>query len=84
VKHGPLLCLGVLLGTAVGVTCGAPTASAQSNNKTASSLGKLSGLVRDSSGVPQLGATVAVLSETPGIASTYQFLTNSEGVFNGE
>jgi Carboxypeptidase regulatory-like domain len=84
VKHGPLLCLGVLFGTALGVTCGAPSAFAQSNTKAVSSLGKLSGLVRDSSGVPQLGATVAVLSETPGIAATYQFLTNSEGVFNGE
>jgi hypothetical protein len=84
VKHGPFLCLGVLLGTAVGVTCDAPSAFAQSNNKAASTLGKLSGLVRDSSGVPQLGATVAVLSETPGVAATYQFLTNSEGVFNGE
>jgi hypothetical protein len=68
----------------VGVTCDAPSAFAQSNNKAASTLGKLSGLVRDSSGVPQLGATVAVLSETPGVAATYQFLTNSEGVFNGE
>jgi hypothetical protein len=84
VKHGALLCLGVLFGTALGVSCGAPSASAQSNNRVASSLGKLSGLVRDSSGVPQLGATVAVLSEAPGAATTYQYLTNSDGVFNGE
>jgi hypothetical protein len=84
VKHGALLCLGVLFGTALGVSCGAPSASAQSNNKAPLSLGKLSGLVRDSSGVPQLGATVALLAEAPGAAATYQFLTNSEGVFNGE
>jgi hypothetical protein len=84
VKHGALLCLGVLFGTALGVSCGAPSASAQSNTKAVSSLGKLSGLVRDSSGVPQLGATVAVLSEAPGAPAPYQFLTNSEGVFNGE
>jgi len=84
VKRGARLCFGVLLGFAVGVTCGAPSASAQTNNKSVSSLGKLSGLVRDSSGVPQLGATVAILSETPGAIATYQFLTNTEGIFNGE
>jgi hypothetical protein len=31
-----------------------------------------------------LGATVAILSETPGAAATYLFLTNTEGTFNGE
>jgi hypothetical protein len=84
VKRGALLCFGVLLGSAVGVTCGAPFVSAQTNNKSVSSPGKLSGLVRDSSGVPQLGATVAMLPETPGTMATYQFLTNTEGVFKGE
>ena len=83
-KRGALLCFGVLLGTAVGVTCGAPPVLAQSSKQSVSSLGKLSGQVRDSSGIPQLGATVAILSETPGIAATYQFLTNTEGIFNGE
>lgn len=83
-KRGTLLCFGVLLGSALGVTCGAPCVSAQSKNKSVSSLGKLSGLVRDSGGVPQLGATVAILPETTGAVATYQFLTNTEGVFNGE
>jgi hypothetical protein len=84
VKRGTRLCFGVLLGAAVGVTCGAPSLLAQSNKQAVSSLGKLSGQVRDSSGVPQLGATVAILSETPGVAATYQLLTNTEGIFNGE
>jgi len=47
-------------------------------------LGKLSGQVRDASGIPQLGATVAILSETPGTAATHLFLTNTEGIFTGE
>lgn len=83
-KRGALLYFGVLLGTAVGVTCGAPSLLAQSSKQPVSSLGKLSGQVRDSSGVPQLGATVAILSETPGTGSAVQFLTNTEGSFTGE
>jgi hypothetical protein len=84
VKRGTLLCFGVLFGSAVGVTFGVSTVSAQSHNKSVSSLGKVSGQVRDSSGLPQLGATVVILSETPGAVATYQFLTNTEGVFSGE
>jgi hypothetical protein len=84
VKRGALLYFGVLLGTAVGVTCGAPSLLAQSSKQSVSSSGKLSGQVRDASGVPQLGATVAILSETPGVTASYQFLTNTQGLFNGE
>ena len=83
-KRGTLLCFGVLLGSTVGVTCSAPSLLAQSNKQPVSSLGKLSGQVRDASGVPQLGATVAIVSETPGEAAVHQFLTNTEGIFNGE
>ncbi len=83
-KRGTLLCFGVLLGSAVGVTWCVPSAFAQSNSKSIASLGKVSGSVRDSSGVPQLGATVAIFPETPGALATYQFLTNTDGVFNGE
>ncbi|HEV2101435.1 MAG TPA: carboxypeptidase-like regulatory domain-containing protein [Candidatus Acidoferrum sp.] len=83
-KRGALLCFGVLLGTAVGVSCGAPSLFAQSSKQPASTLGKLSGQVRDASGIPQLGATVAILSETPGATATYLFLTNTEGIFTGE
>jgi len=84
VKRGTLLCFGVLLGTAVGVTCGAPSLFAQATKQPVSTLGKLSGQVRDAGGIPQLGATVAILSETPGAVATYQFLTNTEGIFKGE
>jgi hypothetical protein len=84
VKRGTLLYFGVLVGSALGVTWCAPSALAQSNNKSVSSLGKLSGSVRDSSGIPQLGATVAIFPETPGALATYEFLTNTDGVFKGE
>jgi len=84
VKRGAVLCFGVLLGTAAGVSCGAPSLFAQSSKQPVSTLGKLSGQVRDASGIPQLGATVAILSETPGAVATYLFLTNTEGIFTGE
>ena len=83
-KRGTLLCFGVLLVTAAGVSCGASSLFAQSGKQPVSTLGKLSGQVRDASGIPQLGATVAILSETPGAAATYLFLTNTEGIFTGE
>lgn len=83
-KRGTLRYFGVLLGSALGVIWSAPSALAQSNNKAVASLGKLSGSVRDSSGIPQLGATVAIFPETPGALATYQFLTNTDGVFKGE
>jgi hypothetical protein len=40
--------------------------------------------VRDSSGIPQLGATVVIVPETPGMAGSYELLTNTQGIFNGE
>ena len=83
-KRGALLCFGVLLGAAAGVSFGAPSLFAQSSKQPVSTLGKLSGQVRDASGIPQLGATVAILSETPGAVATYLFLTNTEGIFTGE
>ena len=83
-KRGTLLSFGVLLGSALGVTCGAPSLLAQSGKQTVASPGKLSGQVRDSGGVPQLGATVVILPETPGGDAACQFLTNTEGIFRGE
>jgi hypothetical protein len=60
-------------------------AEAQSTPRNSSlNAGKLSGTVRDAGGVPQLGATVAIVPETPGISASYQFLTNTQGLFSGE
>jgi Carboxypeptidase regulatory-like domain len=48
--------------------------------------GILSGVVRDSAGTPQLGASVEVIPESAVAASTsgIGFLTNTQGVFRGE
>ena len=81
-KRGPLLYFWVFLASAVGVCGLGSPAAAQAPAK--SSLGTLSGVVRDGSGTPQLGATVEVLSEAPGIAAVQQFLTNTQGFFRGE
>jgi Carboxypeptidase regulatory-like domain len=74
----------VLLTFALGVTGGAGQAAAQGSSKLTPKPGTLSGLVRDSTGIPQLGASVAIIPETPGISSTYEFFTNTQGIFNGE
>jgi hypothetical protein len=82
VKHGPILCFGLVLAFSVGVCLNPTPSAAQASPKQAS--GILSGVVRDSSGTPQLGATVEVLSELPGVFAARHFLTNTEGVFRGE
>jgi hypothetical protein len=82
VKHGGILCFGVMLATTVCVSGGAIPAAAQSTEKLTS--GILSGVVRDATGVPQLGASVDVSSETPGVFNGHQFLTNTQGLFRGE
>jgi Carboxypeptidase regulatory-like domain len=82
VKHGQFLCFGVLLAATLGVCAGAPPAAAQSSHK--SSAGSISGVVRDPGGIPQLGATVEVLSETPGVLLSHQLLTNAGGLFRAE
>jgi Carboxypeptidase regulatory-like domain len=82
VKHRPLLSVSIFFATVASVLCGVAPVEAQSNMKPAA--GTLSGLVRDASGIPQLGATVEVLSEAPGLSAARQFLTNSQGFFRDE
>ena len=48
-----------------------------------SAAGKIAGVVNDTSGVPQLGATVELVPEVLGTAPV-DFLTNTQGVFRGE
>ena len=81
-KHGPLLCFGVLLASAMGVSWGALPATAQTSPTP--SFGTVSGVVRDSAGIPQLGASVEILSEAPGVFAARQLLTNTQGIFKGE
>lgn len=44
----------------------------------------LSGVVRDSTGIPQLGASVEVVSEFSPAATPADFLTNTRGAFHSE
>ena len=84
-RHGSLLCFGVLLASTLGVCTNAPSAAAQNRGKPVSGLsGIISGVVRDSSGVPQLGATVELLAEAPGVVTAHQLLTNTQGAFHAE
>jgi carboxypeptidase family protein len=82
VKHGSFLCFGLGFALILGVSVNAPPAAAQSRSKVSS--GVISGLVQDSGGIPQLGASVEVLSEAPGVLLSYQFLTNTRGMFRAE
>ena len=78
-KHGCLLCFGVFL-LALGVCASAPSSTAQTRHR--SSAGTISGVVRDPDGIPQLGASVEILAETPGVILTRQLLTNTDGFFH--
>jgi hypothetical protein len=46
--------------------------------------GKVAGVVNDTSGVPQLGATVQLVSESTGVNPAIDFLTNTQGVFRSD
>ncbi|HUE54185.1 MAG TPA: carboxypeptidase-like regulatory domain-containing protein [Candidatus Udaeobacter sp.] len=46
--------------------------------------GKIAGVVSDAAGIPQLGASVELISEAAGLPATLGFVTNTQGVFHGE
>ena len=46
--------------------------------------GKVTGVVNDTNGIPQLGATVVLISESSGIGAAANFLTNTQGVFRSD
>src|ERR1700733_12960239 len=46
--------------------------------------GKVAGVVNDTNGIPQLGATVQLISESAGTAAAVDFLTNTQGVFRSD
>ncbi len=48
-----------------------------------SASGKIAGVVNDTSGIPQLGATVELVPEALGTAHL-DFLTNTQGIFRGD
>jgi hypothetical protein len=80
VKHGQLRILGSLF--LIAATAAMSPNGAMGQSKLAA--GKLSGVVRDASGTPQMGASVEVLPETAGLILTRDFLTNTQGIFLGD
>jgi len=46
--------------------------------------GKLAGVVRDAAGTPQMGASVELIPEAAGLLASRGFLTNTQGIFQGE
>jgi hypothetical protein len=80
VKQGRLRILGALVLTLCSLAITPRGAVAQSKP----SAGKLSGVVRDAAGTPQMGASVEVLSEAAGVLAAQDFLTNTQGLFRGE
>jgi hypothetical protein len=72
--------LGTLVVIVASASMGAGAAMAQ--GKLVS--GKLAGVVRDLAGTPQMGASVEVFAEAPGVTSSLDYLTNTQGIFRGE
>ena len=79
-KQGRLRILGALVLAAACSSLGANRTVAQAKLVS----GKLAGVVRDTAGTPQLGASVEVIPETTGTLPALDLLTNTQGIFRGE
>ena len=79
-QQGRLRTLGALAIIAASVSFGTGRAMAQSKLVS----GKLAGVVRDLTGIPQMGASVEVFAEAPGAAASLGYLTNTQGIFRGD
>jgi hypothetical protein len=80
VENGRLRILGALVLAGTCLSLGVNPSAAQGR----SASGKLAGVVNDTTGTPQMGATVEVAPESAGPASLLDFLTNTQGIFHGE
>jgi hypothetical protein len=80
VKQGSLRILGALVVSAACASFGADLTAAQAKFVA----GKVSGVVRDAGGKPQLGASVELVPEVAGAISSQSFLTNTQGIFRSE
>jgi Carboxypeptidase regulatory-like domain len=69
--------LGAVILTATWLTLGANPSAAQAKLAP----GKLAGVVNDTAGTPQMGASVEVLPESAGKANPVGLLTNTQGIF---
>ena len=79
-KQGTLRVLGALVLSAGCASFGAGAASAQAKP----AAGKVTGVVRDAGGTPQMGASVELIPEIAGALSQQSFLTNTQGIFRSE
>ena len=79
-KQERLRALGALVLTAMVLPFAAIPAAAQAKPVP----GKLAGVVRDSAGTPQMGASVELISEAAGSLASRGFLTNTQGIFRGD
>jgi hypothetical protein len=80
VKPERLRTWGALILTLMCFSIGANTSAAPAR----AVAGKLSGVVRDTSGTPQMGATVEIVPEAAINAASLGLLTNIQGIFQGE
>jgi Carboxypeptidase regulatory-like domain len=80
VKQERLRILGALVLTAMVSFLGTQPAAAQAKRVP----GKLAGVVRDTAGTPQMGASVELIPEMAGVAAARAFLTNTQGIFRGD
>ena len=79
-KQERLRAWGALMLTLTCCSIGANTSVAQAK----AAAGKLSGIVRDTTGTPQMGATVEIVPEAAIKAASLGLLTNMQGIFQGE
>ena len=80
-QQGRLQFLVALVLTAACASLGASAALAQGKSVT----GKVTGVVRDAGGTPQMGASVELVPEAAGATfSSLSFLTNTQGVFRSD
>ena len=63
--------------------CLCVVAASPADAQVKSAAGKIAGVVNDTSGIPQLGATVELVPEVSATAPL-DFLTNTQGVFRGD
>ncbi|MGC1368201.1 MAG: carboxypeptidase-like regulatory domain-containing protein [Candidatus Acidiferrum sp.] len=78
--RGQVRVLGALVLAVAFSSLGATSALAQLK----SVQGILSGVVRDTAGTPQMGASVELISESAASAVPIDFFTNTQGIFRGE
>ena len=78
-KQGQVRVLGALVLTAAVCLFAAKPAAAQAKPV----LGKLAGVVRDTAGTPQMGASIELVPEFAGTPGPRSLLTNTQGIFEG-